>query len=284
MNTFEFKVVEIKRLKYKDKNKIYQTLSTDPFPNSPLTPSLASNIIIHKYLLGVPLYRYSGYLVQNVLNISPQNLSNYVSRSMDLLEEFYNQLENRLVSTEFKVIHADETEIQVIDTKKSKCYMFVYTTSFWDNPVYIYKFSENRKTDNTKELLKNYKGYLEYDGYAGYNAISSESDNKIKIQRCWTYARRYFYDCFKGLPDKEQKNSPAYKVVELINKMFYEESILHKENKSKSEIEKYRNSEEYKNIIDGIDKAVNEIDYANNSYLKKHARIILIVKMNYTHS
>ena len=79
----KFEVVKIKRPKYRDKDKIYQALSTDPYPNSPLSPSLAANIIEMKYSLGIPLYRYSNYLKTLGINISDQNLSNYVLRSAD---------------------------------------------------------------------------------------------------------------------------------------------------------------------------------------------------------
>lgn len=58
--------------------KVFQALASDNFPHSVCTPSLAANIIDTKFNLGVPLYQYSQYLVNNNINLSPMDLSNYV--------------------------------------------------------------------------------------------------------------------------------------------------------------------------------------------------------------
>ena len=125
----KFEVVKVVRKKYKDKDKIYQALSDDPFPHSPLTPSLAANLIEMKFNLGIPFHRYSNYLISHGLNISDVNIYNYAKRTLDLLEPLYSELLNNLLHNEFNVIHADETPLKVIGSKKDKCYMFVYTTS-----------------------------------------------------------------------------------------------------------------------------------------------------------
>ena len=86
----KFEVVKIVRKKYKDKDKIYQELSDDPFPHSSLTPSLAANLIEMKFNLGVPFHRYSNYLISHGLNISDVNIYNYAKRTLDLLEPLYS--------------------------------------------------------------------------------------------------------------------------------------------------------------------------------------------------
>lgn len=262
-------VVKIERPKYKDKEHIYQALSNDPYPNSPLTPSLAANIIEMKYNLGIPLYRYAKYMNSYGINVSPQDLSNYVMRTMDKLEPLYNEFEKALVNTPYKVIHGDETPLEVIDSKKDKCYMFVYTTSFWDNVVYIYKFSETRKIDNTVTLLNNYSGYYECDGYPGYDALPDNVVGNIKIQRCWVHIRRYFYDCLKSISENKRKKSPAYNVVKKIDEMFNYEAMMREKHFTRDEIKEYRNGEDYQKTIKELDGMILAIDYGSNSYLKK---------------
>ena len=90
-------------IKYKDKERIYQSVSNDPYPHSPLISSLAANIIEMKYNLGIPLYRYAKYMNTFGLNVSPQDLSNYVIRTMEILEPLYNELTKALVSTPYRV-------------------------------------------------------------------------------------------------------------------------------------------------------------------------------------
>ena len=261
-----FEIVKIVRKKYKDKDKIYQTISDDPFPHSPLTPSLAANLIEMKFNLGVPFYRYSNYLKAHGLNINDENIYNYAKRTMDLLEPLYDKLLNNLINNESKVIHADETPLKVIGSNKDKCYMFVYTTSFWDKPIYIYDFNDSRSTDDLKKLLNGYKGYLVCDGYVGYDCLTSID---IKLQRCMVHARRYFNDVLKVLNENDKTKSPAYKVITLMSKLFKYEDDFKKKALTPSLISKKRNSDEYTSIINELNDYIDSINTDNNELLAK---------------
>lgn len=263
----KFEVVKIVRKKYKDKDKIYQALSDDPFPHSPLTPSLAANLIEMKFNLGIPFHRYSNYLISHGLNISDVNIYNYAKRTLDLLEPLYSELLNNLLHNEFNVIHADETPLKVIGSKKDKCYMFVYTTSFWEKPIYIYDFNDSRSTKNLKELLSDYKGYLVCDGYTGYDCLTKQG---ITIQRCMVHARRYFNDVLKVLDnEKERTKSPAYKVLNLMSKLFKYEDDFKKKTLTASQIVKQRNSSAYQSVIKDLNNYIDSINIDNNELLSK---------------
>ena len=247
------KVVEVIRPKYADKERIYQALSEDVFPNSVLTPSFAASIVCFKYQLSIPLYRYSEMLKSFGINISESNLCNYVKRVSEKLDRLYEELKKELLNN--VVIHIDETTLVVLDEKeKDKCYMFVYRSGHWtDKQVCLYEFNESRKTDKTAKLLNEYKGYVVCDGYTGYDFLEEKG---IKIQRCWVHIRRYFYDAIKVLSEKERKKSPAYKVFKLINEMFKYEAEMVKETRTAEEIKEIRNSEKYQKILDDIDNEV----------------------------
>lgn len=263
----KFEVVKVVRKKYKDKDKIYQALSDDPFPHSPLTPSLAANLIEMKFNLGIPFHRYSNYLISHGLNISDVNIYNYAKRTLDLLEPLYSELLNNLLHNEFNVIHADETPLKVIGSKKDKCYMFVYTTSFWEKPIYIYDFNDSRSTKNLKELLSDYKGYLVCDGYTGYDCLTKQG---ITIQRCMVHARRYFNDVLKVLDnEKERTKSPAYKVLNLMSKLFKYEDDFKKKTLTASQILKQRNSSVYQSVIKELNNYIDSINIDNNELLSK---------------
>lgn len=218
-----------------------------------------------KYNLAVPLDRYSKYLISQGINISTQCLSNYVLRSAEVLLPLYNKLKDKLVHNNANVIHADETTLEVLDIKdREKCYMFVYTTSFFDEPVYLYEFSESRKTHKTEELLKDYRGYLVCDKYSGYNKFK---EKLLGIQRCMAHARRYFYDVVKTLKSNELKNSKAKLVVERFDRIFKSEKLysekLYKEKKyTVSKIKELRNSEEYQRLVDEL------FTYRKDGYLE----------------
>lgn len=267
-----YEVVEIITKKYACKNKncdstVKQAYNDDVFSHSPITAGIAADIINMKYNLAVPLDRYSKYLISQGINISTQCLSNYVLRSAELLLPLYNKLKDKLVHNNANVIHADETTLEVLDIKdREKCYMFVYTTSFFDEPVYLYEFSESRKTDKTEELLKGYRGYLVCDKYSGYNKFK---EKLLGIQRCMAHARRYFYDVVKTLKPNELKNSKAKLVVERFDRIFKTEKMYKEKKYTISKIKELRNSEEYQRLVDELYNEIKAINPQPGSLLAK---------------
>lgn len=259
------KVNKIERLKYKDKDNIYEALSDDIFPHSPLTPSLAAHIITVKYVLGVPFYRYSNYLNTLNINVSDVDICNWASKAIKLIEPVYDEIINKLVTSDIKVIHIDETTLKVIDSDKSKCYMFAYTSSVWDTPLIAYDFSNDRTIDHTKNILKGYEGYIVTDGYSAYNTLTNEG---ITIQRCLTHARRKFMDVLKVLSDDEIKASPAYKIVQTMSKLYRYEAKFKEKKYTPSKIKEERNKPYYKEIIDKLDKLVDDQKGCTSESLK----------------
>ena len=251
-----FRVKRILKNKYRDGEHIYEAdSSADPFPHSPLTPSLAANILNMKYELGVPFYRYSQYLSQKGMTISEADICHWAAKSMELLEPLYDRLFQTLISTDINVLHIDETPLKVINEEKTKCYMFVYATSFWEAPIYIYSFSDTRSTGETKEILKDYKGYVICDGYPGYDSLP---DQGIKVQRCMIHARRYFNDCLIDLPLDEMKKNPAYRTIELMGKLFNLEKKFRDKKYTAPRIQQERNKPYYLKCIEKLDQ---QIDY-----------------------
>ena len=160
MLPIEIRVDEYHIHKYVKDNVIYQKGNEDPYQGY-LTPSLLASILYHKYVLGVPLYRLEKSLNDRGLFISRQALSNYFIEGARELYPIYEELYKRLINTEVKVLHADETTLEVLEYKKKenrdKSYMWVYATSTYDQPIYIYDFEKDRSGSNPKEFLKEYK-------------------------------------------------------------------------------------------------------------------------------
>ena len=261
------KPVKVIRKKYKDKENIFEELSDDIFPHSPLTASLAANIITMKYQLGVPFYRYANYLNTKGIAISDTDIGNWAAKAIDRLDPLYELLKEKLFNTAINVIHIDETPYKIIDEKKKKCYMFAYASTVWDSPILIYDFNSTRKCDRTAKFLKDYKGYIEVDGYSGYNALTKQG---IKVSRCLCHSRRYFNDVIKQLKTLEEiKVSPALEVIKIIAKLYKHEARFKKENLTPSQIYKERNSNYYLKIIEELDLKINSIDISISNLMKK---------------
>lgn len=233
--------------------KIYQAVKDEMYPHSVCTSSLAADIINAKYNLDVPIYRYSKYLNSQGIPLSYMDLTNYVRRTDEILSPLYSAIKEKIINQTANVIHSDETPIEVLDYlkdgKRKNGYIFAYVSSFYDNPIYLYDFNNTRETNKTNDLLKEYKGYMVTDGYAGYDVFA---DKGIKIQRCFAHIRRKFYDIVKVLPDELKRISAANEMVKRIDKLFEAEAKFKADRLSPLEIQKARKSERFALILDDI--------------------------------
>ena len=94
-------------------------------------------------------------------------------------------------------------------------------------------------------------------------------DNGIKLQRCMVHSRRYFNDVIKTLNENDRKKSSAYKVLEIMSKLFKKEAEFKDKKYSASKIKEERNSSVYLGIIKELDEYIDSIDCTNSESLTK---------------
>lgn len=168
-------------------------------PGSYASPEAIAYIMTQKYDMGVPLYRMERDLKRRKILLSRQTMANWViSGSRKWLQPIYEELHKRLVQEE--IIHADETTLQVLHEpgKKadSESYIWLYRTGkFAKHPIVLYEYQPNRRQVNPAEFLKGFSGYLQTDGYGGYNGV----DNVVHVG-CLAHLRRKFTDAEKSAP------------------------------------------------------------------------------------
>lgn len=67
------------------------------------------------------------------------------------------------------ILYADETELQVLNehgrVAGTKSYTWLYRTSAESPPIIMYDYKTTRASKNPKNFLKEFKGYLQVDGY-----------------------------------------------------------------------------------------------------------------------
>jgi len=184
------------------------------------SPSLVSHIAVQKYSNGMPLYRIEKGFQYDGVNISRQNMANWVIKcSEDYLEAIYRRMIGFLLKE--SVLHADETTVQVLNEQKrtaqSKSYEWIYRTSgHSERKIVIYDYKETRKQEHPKEFLKDFKGFLHTDGYQVYHNLPPD----IVIAGCWAHVRRPWEKMYKNLPKEKRKGSDAEKGLGYINALF----------------------------------------------------------------
>jgi len=228
----------------------------DIYPDSALTASLASELLVNKYVLGIPLYRMEDYYFKHGLTISRKAMADYLIKVGVDLEPLYELMKHQLINNRASVVHCDETTLNVIkttDKNRRDCFMWVYATSFFDVPIYLYEFQESREAKHVKNFLSCYEGYIVTDGYQVYRNL----DN-IKMAACWAHVRRKFFDIIKPLKESQKLKSNAYKAILIIDKLFkfereYRERMLTaKEIKTKRSEYSLKIVDEYETFIDSV--------------------------------
>ena len=184
------------------------------------SPESIAHIMTQKFVMGSPLYRQEQEWKRNGIILSRQTMSNWLIRATeDWLEPIYDAL--RVILCIHQVLHADETTLQVLKepgkTAQSKSYMWLYRTSGDTNsPVVLYDYQPDRRAKRPREFLKDFKGYLHTDGYDGYHNL----DPAIVVVGCWAHARRKFDEALKILPEKDRKDSGAFRGKQYCDKLF----------------------------------------------------------------
>ena len=198
------------------------------------SPSLIADIMTKKYVDATPLYRQEQEYKRRGLPINRQNMSNWMIRvSRDWLKPVYQRMREMLVS--YDVIHADETELEVLNEPgreaTTKSYMWMYRTGNGHDPIVLFDYQPSRAGDNAKKFLKGFKGYLQTDAYHGYDKLLKESEAgaamAVTIVACFAHARRYFTETLTAVSDKESyMYTSAYQGVKYIDGMFALEQEL----------------------------------------------------------
>ena len=188
-----------------------------PITNGIADSSLLAQVIVDKTANGLPLYRQSQDYKSIGLSLSRQTLSNWMMKSADLLEIIYKHMKKILISSD--IIHADETTVQVLrETGKKasqKSYMWVYVSSVMFKQICLYEYQSSRHGTNAKQFLSGFKGYLNVDGYKGYNQVEN-----VTLVLCMAHLRRKFNDVYVLLPKEQQENSNTATAMSYCNRIY----------------------------------------------------------------
>lgn len=259
------KVIEHVRPKYScrtcEKEQTHMHIVIAPMPTSPIpksiaTPSLLSQIITHKYQYALPLYRQETLFKQYGIDLSRKTLSNWVIKCADLLKPLIDRLKEQL--KEQPVIHADETTVKVINDDKHISYMWLYCSGT-DGPgdsashnIVLYDYQPTRAGRCAADYLSGYTGYLQVDGYAGYE------QTEATLVGCLAHARRKFVEAEKA--QQKGKTGKANWAINQLQKLYRIEKQL----AGKDSDERYRlRQEKAKPILDDfkvwLDKSVQQV-------------------------
>ena len=167
-------------------------------PKSIVTPSLLAHVLTGKFVDAVPFYRQERQFERLGIEISRTSMCNWAMKAAAACLPLLNLLQDEVLAG--YLINIDETTVQVLaepgrdPTEKS--YMWIFRRGDPEKPALIYQYHPRRSGDVAAVFLRGYKGYVQTDGYSGYDFLDSEQD--IEHIGCWAHARRKFNDVVKA--------------------------------------------------------------------------------------
>ena len=169
-------------------------------------PGLLAHILVSKYLDGLPLYRLSGILARERVEIERQTLADWVGHGAWWLRPVAAAI--GAYARAQGVIWTDDTTIRVLapgrgKTRIGRFWVYAFDPSPWGGtgpPAALYCYSPDRKGERPREHLAGYAGWLHADAYAGYDALMAAKGGKpppITHAACMAHARRELFKVYE---------------------------------------------------------------------------------------
>lgn len=182
-------------------------LPPQPIPKSNASPGLLAHITVSKYQDALPLYRQETILQRIGVDLPRSTLSQWMIKAGTLVQPLINLLRDRLL--DYDVLQMDETTVQVLKEAgrkaQSTSYLWVQRGGPPEQPIVLFDYDPRRSQGVPLQLLEGFQGYLQTDGYAGYNAVVAA--NNLTHVGCWAHARRKFHEAVKAQGKKAKGTS-----------------------------------------------------------------------------
>lgn len=208
-----------------------EAMTQAPMPSLPIErgrpgPGLLAHVLVSKYCDHLPLYRQSEIYGRDGVDLPRGLLAGWVGKSAALAEPMAAFIGRHALSG--PRVHADDTPMPMLSPGRGR----TQTARFWaylrddrpfggpDPPAVLYEFTPDRKGEHPQRRLRDFRGILQADAYAGFNALYE--GGQVIEAACWTHARRYFHD------EVLANGSPiAREVIERMQPLFATEAEIH---------------------------------------------------------
>jgi len=174
-----------------------------PLPSRPIDkgrpgPGLLAHVLVSKYADHLPLYRQSQIFARDGVELERSTLTDWVGKSTALLEPLAEAVGRHVLGG--RALFADDTPVRMQasghrKTKTARAWAYVRDERPWSGPsppAAWYRFTVDRKGEHPETHLKDYKGWVHADGYAGFNGLFG--DGKANEMACVAHVRRKFVD------------------------------------------------------------------------------------------
>jgi transposase len=188
-----------------------ETIIQAPGPDLPIEKGrpgagLVANVVVSKYLDGLPLYRQSAILAREGIEIERATLADWVGHVAWWLSPLARFIGLYVMGA--PIIHTDDTPIKVLapgngKTRTGRIWIYLVDERPWAGtraPAAYYQFSPDRKGERPRDHLASFHGVIQADAFTGYEALTRQvgppgvNAPRIMHAACWAHARRKLFD------------------------------------------------------------------------------------------
>ena len=142
-------------------------------------PNLLANILVKKFQDAMPLYRQSQEYERYGVSLSPSTLGDWAAFVIDVLAPLAQRISTRVLGGFY--VRADDTGLRVLDQDHPKGIKLGHTWAFVGGDLVAFHFAPSWSSEHPAALLKDFSGYLQGDGYAGYAAMLRDDETEELI-------------------------------------------------------------------------------------------------------
>lgn len=162
------------------------------------TPGLLAQVVISKYCDHVPLYRQEQIFQQrHGVELPRQTLAGWIDLVADWLKPIYGHLRENIFAESY--VQIDETPVRYLSPGHGKTKQGYFWTVNRPGGEVVYRWETSRAATCLDNVLPvNFKGTIQCDGYAAYEALARQPD--ITLAGCWAHVRRKFFEAKESAP------------------------------------------------------------------------------------
>jgi hypothetical protein len=146
----------------------------------------------------LPLYRQSEIYARSGVDLDRSTMADWVGAASRTLQPVLEALNAYVLGAE--KLHGDDVPVPVLEpgqgkTKTGRLWTYVRDDRPAGNespPAVWFAYSPDRKGEHPARHLKNYRGILQADGYAGFNKLYETG--AIVEAACWAHVRRKLFE------------------------------------------------------------------------------------------
>jgi transposase len=167
------------------------------------TEAMVASVLVAKYADHTPLYRQSQGLARKGIVIDRSTLAFWVGYAAAELKPLWRLMREELLRS--TRLFVDETTAPILDpgrgrTKTGYFWAIAQDQRRWggsDPTAVVYTYAPGRGHEHAINLLADFKGVLQCDGYGAYKTLAKRRQGDVVLAHCWSHLRRDFIDLSK---------------------------------------------------------------------------------------